>query len=222
MLPTIIPLSGIDGAGKDTVLEYFIEFANEHNLTYAMVQEPGGCEVGREIRKLLKSPVFEIDRDTETLLFAASRASNLANLPTDVDIIFYNRWYLCSLGYQVYGREPDRYKAYQYFKSTWLPLVQMSGVLDLEQHQVVTVALVEESLRRALGREEKCRLEQFDIDFYKRSQEAMLNTDMSKYSKDPKTITKYVIENYGTLDNLKANARKVFLEIMDNSGLTHA
>ena len=72
-----IVIEGPDGSGKGTVIEKLKERFPE--IVY--FREPGGTEIGEEIRKvLLNNPNFNADPMTEALLFYAVRNENLVTI----------------------------------------------------------------------------------------------------------------------------------------------
>lgn len=72
----LISFEGSEGSGKTTQISRLAEHLDEANKNVLVTREPGGTEIGEEIRHLLKhahsgSNMFP---ETELLLFAASRA----------------------------------------------------------------------------------------------------------------------------------------------------
>jgi dTMP kinase len=75
-----VVFDGPDGSGKTTQFRRFSRYAQEQGLSVCEVYEPGGTEIGVQIRKILLDPTNkeEIDVAAETLLFMASRAQLMA------------------------------------------------------------------------------------------------------------------------------------------------
>ena len=69
-----VTFEGIDGSGKSTQAELLAEALRREGRTVVATREPGGTEVGEQIRELLLGRGAEISPWTETELFAAARA----------------------------------------------------------------------------------------------------------------------------------------------------
>lgn len=67
-----ISVEGIDGAGKTTFTNALVEELEALGTSPLRIREPGGTEVGEEIRRIVKSELH-MDDWTKALLFAASR-----------------------------------------------------------------------------------------------------------------------------------------------------
>lgn len=68
-----ISLEGIDGAGKSTHLPFIQQFFLDRGLDVRLTREPGGTQIGEELRGLLLHKKASISLETETLLMFASR-----------------------------------------------------------------------------------------------------------------------------------------------------
>jgi len=70
-----ITFEGLDGSGKSTQIDLLYSSLLEKGLKAIKTIEPGGTELGRNIRSLLlHQEQFDMEAKTETLLFLASRA----------------------------------------------------------------------------------------------------------------------------------------------------
>lgn len=74
-----ISFEGGDGAGKTTQLESLAEYLRELGYEVVTTREPGGTELGKNIRQLL---LFggDVSPKAEALLYAADRAHHVATL----------------------------------------------------------------------------------------------------------------------------------------------
>ena len=72
------------------------------------VREPGGTDVGDEIRRILLDPASGISRATEALLFMASRAQLVEREIRPAlergEVVLVDRFFLSTYAYQVAGR----------------------------------------------------------------------------------------------------------------------
>jgi dTMP kinase len=74
--PHFITLDGIDGVGKTTFVPIVCEILQSYNLPVLSTREPGGTEIGEQLRSLLlQGP--PVHSDTEILLMFAARAEHL-------------------------------------------------------------------------------------------------------------------------------------------------
>lgn len=72
----LITFEGSEGAGKSTQIERLAAYLESNGVQTVITREPGGTELGEEIRRLLKYAASgeKMFPETELLLFAASRA----------------------------------------------------------------------------------------------------------------------------------------------------
>ena len=69
---------GVDGSGKSSLIKDFSAVLNKKGIAFVMTREPGGTEVGREIRSLLlKKRRIPPLPSVETLLYYADRKQNV-------------------------------------------------------------------------------------------------------------------------------------------------
>ncbi|MDR3223868.1 MAG: dTMP kinase [Methanobrevibacter sp.] len=117
-----ICLEGIDGAGKSTQLNYVGEWLIESGFKVRKVCEPTNSDVGKLLRKLLKSPDANREDMQKVfgLLFAADRLilkNELEKYEENNEIIISDRSFYSSLAYQIhqdwinslnkYAKKPD-------------------------------------------------------------------------------------------------------------------
>lgn len=70
-----ITFEGLDGSGKSTQIDLLYSSLVKKGLKVIKTVEPGGTELGKDIRDiLLHKKQFDMEARTETLLFLASRA----------------------------------------------------------------------------------------------------------------------------------------------------
>lgn len=104
-----VALEGGDGAGKSTQIKRLTRHlqANGHNVL--TTREPGGSELGEQIRNLVLNPQFApVDARTEALLFAASRSAHVETVigPAleEGRMVITDRFLDSSVAYQGAGR----------------------------------------------------------------------------------------------------------------------
>lgn len=73
-----ITFEGIEGCGKSTQIELFAEYLRSKGHKVLVTREPGGTEIGDQIREILLHPGnTSISPKTELLLYAAARAQHV-------------------------------------------------------------------------------------------------------------------------------------------------
>lgn len=68
-----ITIEGMDGSGKSTQILKLQEYLTLKGIDFITTKEPGGTDVGKEIRKLLLEGKKDIDPLSEAMLFFADR-----------------------------------------------------------------------------------------------------------------------------------------------------
>ena len=73
-----LTFEGIDGCGKTTQLRLLAAHLREHGVSVVETVEPGGTEIGMQIRRILLDPASAgLNARAELLLYFASRAQNV-------------------------------------------------------------------------------------------------------------------------------------------------
>jgi dTMP kinase len=100
-----IVFDGPDGSGKSTQFARFAAACREAGVAVCEVREPGGTEIGEQIRQILLDPAnHEMDLRCEMLLYMASRAQLVAQtirpaLERD-ELVLADRFISSTLAYQ--------------------------------------------------------------------------------------------------------------------------
>jgi dTMP kinase len=107
-----ITLEGPDGSGKTTQARLLAEWLCERDYEVVLTREPGGTDIGDQIRKVLHDPHnTAMDARTEILLYSASRAQHVAQRIRPAleagKIVISDRYADSTLAYQGYGRGLD-------------------------------------------------------------------------------------------------------------------
>jgi len=107
-----ITLEGIEGAGKSTVLGFVCEYLEAAGIVVEVTREPGGTELGEQLRNLLLvRREAGMSAEAELLLMFAARAEHLARRIRPA--LAAGRWVVCdrftdaSYAYQGGGRGLD-------------------------------------------------------------------------------------------------------------------
>lgn len=166
----LIVLEGVEGAGKTTQMSLLKDWL-EKNLDDRSEQiictrQPGGTELGQQIRSLLLTADLQevIAPLTELLLYAGDRAQHIVNFMQPAlnagKIVICDRFTDSTIAYQGYGRNLDLTLIAQ------LNQIATQGITsDLTLWLDIDVEL---GLTRTRQRGKSDRMEQADISFHRR------------------------------------------------------
>lgn len=108
MAGLFITFEGGDGSGKSTQSALLIEWLEGTGRTVVTSREPGGTELGLELREMVLHRRGEISPRAEALIYAADRAQNIATRVRPAlergDIVVQDRYLDSSVAYQGAGR----------------------------------------------------------------------------------------------------------------------
>jgi len=106
-----ITFEGGDGSGKTTQVALLTEWLTAEGHTVEHSREPGGTELGLELREIILHRRGYIAPRAEALLYAADRAHNIATRVRPAiergDIVIQDRYLDSSVAYQGAGRVLD-------------------------------------------------------------------------------------------------------------------
>lgn len=133
-----ITFEGGDGSGKSTQASLLGEWLSVQGRTVVRTREPGGTEVGLEIRELVLHHRGDIDPRAEALLYAADRAHHIATLVRPAlergEVVIQDRYFDSSIAYQGAGRVLDSEEVRQL--SLWATdslIPDLTVLLDLDE-----------------------------------------------------------------------------------------
>lgn len=102
-----LTLEGVDGAGKSTHVQWFVDTLTARGVTVVCTREPGGTPIGEKLRELLLHE--EMTLECETLLMFAARAEHVRTVIEPA--LASGSWVVCdrftdaTFAYQGGGRE---------------------------------------------------------------------------------------------------------------------
>ncbi|MCA0217367.1 MAG: dTMP kinase [Actinobacteria bacterium] len=103
-----ITFEGGDGSGKSTQSELLVQWLESQGHTVVVSREPGGTDLGLELREIVLHRRGEIAPRAEALIYAADRAHNIATKVRPAlergDIVVQDRYLDSSVAYQGAGR----------------------------------------------------------------------------------------------------------------------
>ena len=163
-----ISFEGIDGVGKSTQADLMESYLAKRGLEVVRTLEPGGTELGVEIRHLLLHRKGEVSVRSEALLYAADRAHHVASKIRPAlakgQIVISDRYLDSSVAYQGAGRQLDLTEVRDL--SLWAVdnlLPDLTVLLDLDAEAA--------SIRRGQTGAEPDRLEREKISFFEAARE---------------------------------------------------
>ena len=167
-----ISFEGIDGVGKSTQADLMQNYLIAKGLEVTRTLEPGGSDLGVEIRHLLLHRKGEVSVRSEALLYAADRAHNVASIIRPAlakgHIVISDRFLDSSVAYQGAGRELDLTEVRNL--SLWAVdnlLPDLTVLLDLDAAAA--------SARRGTTGAEPDRLEREKISFFEAARKLTWN-----------------------------------------------
>jgi dTMP kinase len=99
-----ISLDGVDGAGKSTQCALLADWLREQGFSVLLCQDPGGTDVGQQLRQLLLHSRGSMALRCEALLFMASRAQLVEEVIRPAllsdKIVISDRYLLANVVYQ--------------------------------------------------------------------------------------------------------------------------
>lgn len=107
-----ITFEGCEGSGKSTQSRMLYSYLKRKGLLVIHIREPGGTEIGEQIRKILLNPNNKgMDPTCETLLYMASRAEIVKDIIKPAldenKIVICDRFIDSTRAYQGYGLGVD-------------------------------------------------------------------------------------------------------------------
>lgn len=200
-----ISLEGIDGVGKSTQSDLLEEFLRAQGREVVRSLEPGGTELGQEIRHLLLHRKGDVAPRAEALLYAADRAHHVASKIRPAlergEVVITDRYLDSSVAYQGVGRalRAEDVRAISMFAVEGL-LPDLTILLDLEASAAAA--------RRSKTGEEPDRLEREKIEFFEAVRQAYL--DMA--AAEPKRWL--VIDARQSVEEMQAQIRSRVAELL--------
>ncbi|MEN9872594.1 MAG: dTMP kinase [Actinomycetota bacterium] len=197
-----ISFEGIDGVGKSTQLESLQDFLISRGHKVLRTLEPGGTELGQEIRHLLLHRKGDVAPRAEALLYAADRAHHVATKIRPAlergDIVLTDRYFDSSVAYQGAARDLDVNQVREI--SLWAVdnlVPDLTILLDLPAEDAMQ--------RRSKTGTEPDRLEREKVEFFERARQMYL-----ELAKEKRFL---VIDANQAVDQIQASIRDRLAEL---------
>jgi dTMP kinase len=105
----IIVFEGIEGSGKSHHISIVSKYLNKKKINHIKIREPGGNPNSEKIRKLILNNKSNFNKDTDLLLYMASRSENISIIKKSFNkkVILIDRFTDSTIAYQHYGMGVD-------------------------------------------------------------------------------------------------------------------
>jgi len=191
-----ITFEGIDGCGKTTQINLLKEYLKKQNKKVILTFEPGGSDIGKNLRQILLHHNGYVDDMCETFLYLADRSQHVQTIIMENlklgNIILCDRYIDSTIAYQGYGRGYDIEQ---------LELLNNIATKNLKPDLTFLIDIDIQTAQKRIG-ENKDRLESLDLTFHQKVREGYLKL----HNKNPQRIikldgTKAIDEIFETIKN---------------------
>jgi dTMP kinase len=172
-----IVFEGVEGCGKTTQIQLTGEWLQHLGIEVIITREPGGTELGIDLRRLLlESAKNSIAHRTELLLYAADRAQHVEQIIkpnlTSGKFVLCDRFIYSTIAYQGYGRGLD------------IDLINQLNALATQGLEPDLVLWLDLDVEAGMSRKKRTgetadRIEQEKIDFHRRVQQGYTKLALS-------------------------------------------
>ena len=200
--PLFISIDGIDGCGKSTQIRKLNKFFIDKGLPVLMTKEPGGTEVGTVFRKILISTMYNIEPETEMLLYCADRLEHqkkviLPAIENNFNILC-DRFLPSTFAYQIFGRLLDDSILKMLIPVSVFKWPDITFIIDIEPETALKRAV--NRLKRQDEMQNEGKFEQLGIEFFEKVRKGFL-----WYAKNFENVI--VINGNGKIDDIFENIK---------------
>ncbi|OGB87466.1 dTMP kinase [candidate division WOR-1 bacterium RIFCSPLOWO2_02_FULL_46_20] len=198
-----ITFEGPEGCGKSTHSKKIKHYLEEEGHQVLLTQEPGGTQVGKQIRTMLLDPRSVFDETTEVYLFAADRSEHVTKIIIPAlaagKIVISDRFTDSTVAYQIGGRGlPEDLVRYINMVSSRGLVPDLTILLDISP---------ENGLKRALQTGAKDRFEKEALEFHQRIRHKYL-----AIAKDNPARVKVVNTDETEVEKVQSKIRRIIVE----------
>lgn len=205
-----ITLEGIEGSGKTTEVKFLKEYFVQKGIDCLFTREPGGTEIGAQMRKILLDPAnTALEPYSELLLYVADRVQHINEVI--MPALDAGRWVVCdryfdaTLAYQGYARGLNMVVMRDLHKKLCRNLYpDLTVLFDLAPEQGLKRALGD--LSSGVRGDAESRFEREQLDFHNKIRNGYL--DLAEHS----PVRFRVIDASGTPEAVHA----LFLEELED------
>lgn len=168
-----IVIEGVDGIGKTTLAKGLMDYYKNNGKNVVFTREPGGTELGEELRKILKEGKAPRDKLQELFLFSAARAASMQNIKENLrinnDVVIADRSYISTIAYQAENEDDVRF-----IENISFEIMQRYGTVPDK-----IIILKHDNLKSVMDREQRLvtgdNFEDGKVETMKKRQDAYVN-----------------------------------------------
>lgn len=185
-----ITFEGADGCGKTTQIELIKKYLDENNIENVLTREPGGSDLGLELRKILLHYDKPVSNIAELFLYLADRAQHteytIKPLLDEKKVVLCDRYIDSTVAYQGYARKGDINK-----------IIKLNDLVTNSLKPDLTIVFdIDSNVAQSRLKGEKDRLEKEGLEFHKALRQGYLELAKS----NPERIK--VINADDTIENI--------------------
>jgi dTMP kinase len=194
----VIVFEGIEGSGKTLHIDFVSKYLRKKKINHVKIREPGGNKNSEKIRNLVLSNKSNFNKDTDLLLYLASRSENMEKLNKfyKKKVILLDRFIDSTIAYQHYGLGVD------------LNIIRSLNHYLLKKFRIdftfLNIVSKKNMKKRLKQRTKLNRYDKFKENFYNKVQNGFLKISRSK----PKHY-KVIDSNLSIIDNKKIILNKI-------------
>tara|TARA_B100000902_G_C27251263_1_gene885400 strand:- start:108 stop:722 length:615 start_codon:yes stop_codon:yes gene_type:complete len=164
----IIVFEGIECSGKSLHVDNVSKYLKKKKIKFIKIREPGGNKNSEKIRKLLLDKKSSFNKNTDLLLYLASRSENMNIIKKNYKkrVILIDRFIDSTIAYQHYGMGIDL-KIIHALNNFLLSEIKPNFTF-------LNIVNSENMIQRLKKRKSLNRYDKFKLDFYKKVQKGYL------------------------------------------------
>lgn len=154
---------GIDTSGKSTQIKKLCE----KNSSIISTQEPGGTDIGKNLRDMILSSTFDISQKTEFFLFLADRAEHYEKIikPNSEKLIISDRGFISGMSY-AFCNDAD-------LQMEFLIMINQYALTNTFPDKIVFFEMSEDLLKQRLSEKPSDEIEKRGIEYLLNVQNTM-------------------------------------------------
>ena len=194
----VIVFEGIEGSGKSYHSTKVSNYLKKKKIDHIRIREPGGSINSEKIRKLILNKRSKFNKNTDLLLYLASRSENISILKKNFrkKIILIDRFTDSTLAYQHYGFDVNK---------NLINTINQYLLKDFKVDFTFLNIVNKKNLNKRLkSRKSLNRYDQFNYNFYEKVQRGFL-----KLSKKNKKKYQVIDSNLDINHNLSIILKKI-------------
>ena len=194
----VIVFEGIEGSGKSYHSSKVSNYLKKKKIDHIRIREPGGTPNSEKIRKLILNKKSKFNRNTDLLLYLASRSENISILRKNFRkrVILIDRFTDSTIAYQHYGFGVNK---------NLINVINQYLLKNFKVDYTFLNIVNKKNLNKRLKlRKSLNRYDKFDYNFYKKVQKGFL-----KLSKKNKKRYQIIDSNLDIKHNLSLVFKRI-------------